>query len=233
MSVSSNLGILFQPPGVLQTDVVINNAIRILDALVFLSPEEVLDTPPTTDSSDYGKTWICGPAPTGRWAAVPPNAVLVSIGDDSELYVEPKKGWTAYMRDVDAWMLYDGVAWDYTHVRYVEAIVGDQSAAITSGANKYRARIHGTFTALALRASLEVAQATGTALQVDVKKNGVSILSTTLTFDNTETTSKTAATPAVIDDALATFADDDLLSIDVVAVGDGTAKGLKISLMGY
>jgi hypothetical protein len=51
-----------------------------------------------------------------------------------------------------------------------------------------------------------------------------------LTIDNTEKTSKTAATPAVISDTA--LADDAEITIDIDQVGDGTAKGLKITLIG-
>jgi len=56
------------------------------------------------------------------------------------------------------------------------------------------------------------------------------ILSTKLTIDNTEKTSTTAATAAVISDTA--LADDAEITIDIDQIGDGTAKGLKITLIG-
>jgi len=55
-------------------------------------------------------------------------------------------------------------------------------------------------------------------------------LSTKLTIDNTEKTSTTAAAAAVISDAA--LANDAEMTIDVDQVGDGTAKGLKLWLIG-
>jgi len=81
-------------------------------------------------------------------------------------------------------------------------------------------------------ASLAVAQAAGTVLTVDVNRNGTSIFSTRLTFDNNERTTTTAATPAVYapgGDVL--FAGDEI-TIDVDQVGNALAKGLRVYLVG-
>lgn len=81
-------------------------------------------------------------------------------------------------------------------------------------------------------ASLAVAQAAGTVLTVDVNRNGTSIFSTRLTFDNNERTTTTAATPAVYapgGDVL--FAGDEI-TIDVDQLGNALAKGLRVYLVG-
>jgi len=81
-------------------------------------------------------------------------------------------------------------------------------------------------------ASLSTAQASGTPLTVDLHRNGTSILSTKLTFDNAERTTATAATPAVYaagGDVL--FAGDEL-TLDVDQVGTAGARGLRVYLVG-
>ena len=65
---------------------------------------------------------------------------------------------------------------------------------------------------------------------MDVNEAGTSILSTKLTIDNTEKTSTTAAAAPVISDAA--LADDAEITIDIDQIGDGTAKGLKVYLIG-
>ena len=65
---------------------------------------------------------------------------------------------------------------------------------------------------------------------MDINEAGTSIISTKLTIDNTEKTSVTAATAAVISDA--SLADDAEITIDIDQIGDGTAKGLKVTLIG-
>jgi hypothetical protein len=85
-------------------------------------------------------------------------------------------------------------------------------------------------TLTSVRASLTTAQASGSIFTVDINEAGTSILSTKLTIDNTEKTSTTAATPPVISDV--NLADDAEMTIDIDQIGDGTAKGLKVTLIG-
>lgn len=106
----------------------------------------------------------------------------------------------------------------------------DETTALTAGTAKVTFRMPYGFTLSAVRASLTTAQATGNILTVDINEGGVSVLSTKLTIDNTERTSVSAAAAPVISDA--TLADDAEITIDIDQVGDGTAKGLKVVLIG-
>lgn len=82
----------------------------------------------------------------------------------------------------------------------------------------------------AVRASLNVAQSSGSIFTVNIKEAGVTILSTKITIDNGELTSTTAATPPVISDA--NLADDAQMTVDIDQIGDGLAAGLKVALIG-
>ena len=106
----------------------------------------------------------------------------------------------------------------------------DETTALTTGTAKVTFRMPYAFTVSGVRASLSTAQASGSILTVDINDSGTTILSTKLTIDNTEKTSTTAATPAVISDTA--LADDAEITIDIDQVGDGTAKGLKVVLIG-
>jgi hypothetical protein len=109
----------------------------------------------------------------------------------------------------------------------------DESTALTTGTNKVKfINPYGTaFNVTAVVASLSTAQTSGSIFTVDINEAGTSILSTKLTIDNTETNSSTAATAAVISDAsIAAYAE---IEVDIDQVGDGTAKGLKVYLIGY
>ena len=109
----------------------------------------------------------------------------------------------------------------------------DETTALTTGTNKVKfINPYSTaFNVTAVVASLSTAQTSGSIFTVDINEAGTSILSTKLTIDNTETNSSTAATPAVISDAsLAAYAE---VEVDIDQVGDGTAKGLKVYVMGY
>lgn len=109
----------------------------------------------------------------------------------------------------------------------------DETTAITTGTGKvtFRNPFPTAFIVSAVKASLTTAQTSGSIFTVDVNEAGTSILSTKLTIDNTEKTSTTAATAAVISDR--SIAADAEITVDVDQVGDGTAKGLKVYLLGY
>jgi hypothetical protein len=82
-------------------------------------------------------------------------------------------------------------------------------------------------------ASLSTVQSAGSLLAVNIKTNGATIFSTTLTFDNSEATTLTAATPCVLTTSPTTFTRGNSIQVDVDTVGTAGAKGLKIYLSGY
>ena len=117
-----------------------------------------------------------------------------------------------------------------TNVQSIVVAASDETTALTTSTAKVTFRMPYAFTVSAVRASLTTAQTSGSIFTVDINDSGATILSTKLTIDNTEKTSTTAATSAVISDT--SLADDAEITIDIDQVGDGTAKGLKITLIG-
>lgn len=115
-------------------------------------------------------------------------------------------------------------------VDVIQIACSDESTALTAGTGKVTFRMPYAFTLTAVRASLSVAQASGSIFTVDINEAGTTVLSTKLTIDNTEKTSVSAATAPVISDSA--LADDAEITIDIDQVGDGTAKGLKVTLIG-
>jgi len=107
---------------------------------------------------------------------------------------------------------------------------GDETTAITTGTAKVTFRMPYAMTLTSIRGSLTTAQTSGTILTMNVKQNGTTVFSTKLTIDNTEKTSFTAAILPVL--SITALANDDEMTIDVDQVGDGTAKGLKVTLIG-
>ena len=106
----------------------------------------------------------------------------------------------------------------------------DETTDLTTG-EKVVWRMPYAYTLSAVRASLTTAATGATLLTVDINEGGTTILSTKLTIDASETTSTTAATPAVISDSA--LADDAEMSIDIDAIGStNTGKGLKVYLIG-
>jgi hypothetical protein len=112
----------------------------------------------------------------------------------------------------------------------VQVAASDETTALTTGTAKVTFRMPYAMTITAVRASLSTAQASGSIFTVDINEGGTTILSTKLTIDNTEKTSTTAATAAVISDSA--LADDAEITVDIDQIGDGTAKGLKVTIIG-
>jgi len=106
----------------------------------------------------------------------------------------------------------------------------DETTALTTGTAKVTFRMPCAVTLTAVRASLTTAQASGAIFTVDINEAGTTILSTKLTIDNTEKTSVSAATAAVISDT--SLADDAEMTIDIDQIGTSGAKGLKVTLIG-
>lgn len=114
---------------------------------------------------------------------------------------------------------------------YILIPVTGDSSLVTTGTGKVHFRMPFAMTVTAVRASLTTAQSSGNILTIDINDSGTTILSTKLTIDNTEKTSTTAATAAVISDT--DLADDAEITIDVDQVGAGDAAGLKVLIGGY
>ena len=112
----------------------------------------------------------------------------------------------------------------------IQLAASDETTALTTGTGKVTFRMPYAMTLTDIRASLSTAQASGTIFTVDVNQGGSSIISTKITIDNTEKTSTTAATPPVISTSALT--DDAEITIDIDQIGDGTAAGLKVTLIG-
>jgi len=108
--------------------------------------------------------------------------------------------------------------------------VTDDATALTTGTGKAYFDLPFAFTATSARISLATAQTSGSIVTVDINKNGVSIFSTRPTIDNGETSSLTAATASVL--STTAFADGDRITVDIDQIGDGTAKGLVVYLIG-
>jgi len=87
------------------------------------------------------------------------------------------------------------------------------------------------FTVVEVRATVTTPSA-GSAIQADIKRNGLSILFTPITIDAGETSSVTAAIPPVLNTG--TLQDSDIISADIDVVGSTTAgAGIKFYIIGY
>lgn len=107
----------------------------------------------------------------------------------------------------------------------LEYALSDETTGLTTG-TKLTARAPFRFHLVRMSASLRTASTSGV-VQVNMLANGSTVFSTQLTIDQDETTSRTAATPAVI--STNNVPDDAVIEFVVVSAGTG-ATGLKVSL---
>lgn len=182
-----------------------------------LTGSQTLENPQTLDSRGKFKQPV--------YIEVPVVAVIDGIGfaSHSTGVIHP------YISDMGD-LIDSTVAAVLAATQSIMVAVSDEDTPITSGTNKIRFRMPYAMTLASVRASLSTAQTSGSVVTVDINESGTTILSTKLTLDNAEKTSTTAATAAVISDT--SLADDAEISIDIDQVGDGTAKGLKVYLIG-
>lgn len=149
--------------------------------------------------------------------------------DDSPwTYLTPQEGWYAFDRTSDELVFFDGTNWVTAEVVSFQLAASDLTTALVAGTNVAYFRAPFQFRLTAVRASLLTS---GTGLTtVDINVGGATVLSTKLTIDSTENTSETAATPPVISGD-GVIDDDELVAIDIDAVGTGAA-GLIVTLIG-
>lgn len=211
-----------------------NQALAILDQLAQARvTDKDLAAPPGSPAN--GAAYIVAASATGAWAGKAGQIAfwLTSVG--AWTFIVPAAGWTVWVTDEAVRYQYNGSAWSTATAGSVTVPIivacSDETTAITSGSAKVTFRMPYAFTLTAVRASLSTAQSSGSVFTVDINESGATILSTKLTIDNTEKTSTTASTPAVISDA--SLADDAEITIDIDGLGDGTAKGLKVTLIGH
>lgn len=110
---------------------------------------------------------------------------------------------------------------------------GDETTALTTGVKvTFRWKGRAIASGLKISASLTTAQASGaTLVTIEVTRNGTTFFTTKPTFNNTEKTTETATTPAVLN--LTSIAYDDEIVVSVNAIQAGTAAaGLKVYFEG-
>lgn len=177
--------------------------------------------------SDLGFT-----RPSGKYAAGTTYGTGDFVYYNGSLFVSRVDGNIGHTPDATTpgdttyWM-YTGPAIQGPGANDLHFAASDENTPISVGTGKTTVRAVGQCFAVEVRASLTL-PASGSPVVVDILKNGVSMLSTKLSIDAGEKTSKTAATPAVISSPL--INDDDELRVDVISTGSG-ATGLKIALI--
>lgn len=144
-----------------------------------------------------------------------------TLGADSDSLIATQKATKTYV---------DSLATLTTPV-LIQIACSDETTALTAGTAKVTFRAPYAFTLTDVRGSVTTAATGATLLTVDVNESGTTVLSTKLTFDASEKTTTTAATPRVISDT--SIANDAEITIDIDSVGSTIAgAGLKVTLIG-
>lgn len=189
-----------------------------------------LSTPPGSPADEA--LYIVAASPTGAWTGKAGQLAYWLTSAGAWQFIVPREGMLVHVNDEDKFYKYTGAAWEVlsTSPQSILVACSDEVTPIAAGTAKVTFRMPYAFTLTGVRASLTTAQASGAIFTVDINEAGASILSTKLTIDNTEKTSTTAATAVVISDSA--LANDAEITIDVDQVGDGSATGLKVALIG-
>ena len=107
----------------------------------------------------------------------------------------------------------------------------DETTDLETGTGKAEFQMPYAFTITDVMMTLTTA-GTGSEVTVDINEGGTTILSTKLTTDASEKTSRTATTPAVISDSA--LANNAVITIDIDQIGSSVAgTGLKVYIIGY
>jgi hypothetical protein len=118
----------------------------------------------------------------------------------------------------------------YNNSIEIQAACSDLTTPITVSTDKVYIPIAANFTLTEVIAFLSTPQVSGSLFTVDIKLNGVSILSTLITIENGDNSSVTATIPPVISTTI--ISKNDIVTVDVTQIGDGTGAGLIVTLIG-
>jgi hypothetical protein len=108
MTATPNLTLPYLAAGQAQKHVTVNEALRMLDALLHLSVlTRGLAAPPSGPME--GSRYIIASGPTGAWAGH--AGKIAAFQDGGWLFYLPKEGWRAWVADEDKLFAHDGTVW--------------------------------------------------------------------------------------------------------------------------
>lgn len=215
-----------------QPEVIVNKALRMLEAALQLTViDKDLTTPP--GAADANARYIVpATGATGAW--LNQGKKVAFLLGSVWAFLTPQEGWKAWVQDEGTYYIYEGGVWVIygagggSSQKVIQLSASDLVTDLTTATGVAYFRSPYAMTLDEVRASLIDASSSGV-VTVDININGSTILSTKLTVDATEKTSVTAATPAVISSSV--INDDDLIAIDIDGAGTD-ARGLIVTLIG-
>lgn len=128
-----NLGLTEVPSNIMQPSVPVNESLQALDALIFLAVQDKdLNTPPTTNGGDVGKSWIVGGSPTGAWSGHAGHVALCTAATLWRFF-PPKNGWRAKVLDESNYYQHNGTSWLLESSGGGSSVVGVSTPANVAG----------------------------------------------------------------------------------------------------
>jgi len=160
------------------------------------------------------------------------NAISAVSAETSGMSVKDRFG-----HQIDTWYATKAELNGFSLPPGIEALgyaMSDPTSDITAGIKVPCAAIPYNFTLTSIRAQLGKPAIGILKLTIDVKKNGISILTTLLTFDSNETISEGAEAPYVLVAASIPLLISDIVELSVVMAGgiDQAAQNLTLFLIG-
>lgn len=167
----------------------------------------------------------------GRTTIVAGSGVTIRTRSTLVMQGQYAKAWLI-KRATDEWVLFGDLLGSQKQVHAFAC--SDRTTALATGTDQGSMPMLMDFYVTEVHASLEGAvQTSGSTFTVDVNDDGSTMLSTKITIDNGEYSSVSAATPPVLTSTPLLVAKGSKISADIDAIGDGTAKGLVVGLVGY
>lgn len=226
-----------------------NNALRTMISIKAAVSDSVTAQPSLSSPADDGEWYVIPSGATGaQWSTFQAGSCAIFYGglwyeftpvDGDTVNIagalyefSSSSGWVAITGGGGGGVTsVNGDTGAVTVLVPIGVACSDGTTALTAGTAKETFRMPFAMNLQYVRANLKTAQTSGSIFTVDINESGASILSTKITIDNGEKTSVTAATAPVLSDT--SLADDAEITVDIDQIGDGTAVGLKIWLIGY
>ncbi|WP_439153799.1 DUF2793 domain-containing protein [Yoonia sp.] len=128
-----NLSLPFIQAAQAQKHVTHNEAIELLDMIVQLALESTGAAMPPVAPAE-GQTWGVGTGATGGWAGQ--DGKIATWRGGGWLFVAPRDGWRAWVRDLGEMQVWTGAAWDTRGAQVLDNLPGVGINATSDATNR-------------------------------------------------------------------------------------------------
>lgn len=220
-------------------------------ALDDLSDVDITDVPIAGDVLKWNSNtnrWVQAPANINQLFGVeitsPGNGDVLRYDGGNDIWVNGNPAETQNLNDltdvfisgeVDGSILgFGGATWtNQGPAVHFTCIIGDETTPITAGLNKYRFSVPYRFRCTDIYASVNLVQASGDVITLDIRRNGSTILDDPVVIPNTDF-DNVDGPPFSFLTGEATWDARSYMTIDITQCDAATAAcGLKVNFIGY